>query len=81
MRKFKIDKPIVTSLVVVYGVGCGTGYFKDVPTKALSLLATANSTASTVNFKMPDMVNHSKEYDLRPLAEANLPFKVIWPSS
>jgi hypothetical protein len=70
MHKPRVYKPLVTGLVVICGVGYGTGYFKDVPTKALSLMATASSTTSSANFKMPDMVNNIKEYDLRPAADA-----------
>jgi hypothetical protein len=80
MHKPSVCKPLVISLVAIYGVGYGTGYFKDVPTKALSLLATASSTASTVSLKMPDMINHNKEYDLQ-LAETRRPISAIFPST
>jgi hypothetical protein len=69
MRKPYVYKPLVTGLVAIYGAGYGTGYFKDIPTKPLQLLATASSTASSVVLKMPDMINLSKDYDLRPLVD------------
>jgi hypothetical protein len=75
----KISKPLVMGIALVYGAGYGTGYFKDVPTKAISLLVTASST-STVNFSMTDMVNHSKQYDLRPPVETRRALTTI-PSS
>ncbi len=79
-HKPKIYKSFVTGLIVIYGTGYGTGHVKDVPTKALSLLANASSTASDVNFKMPDMINLKKEYDLRPAISTSRTV-VIFPST
>jgi hypothetical protein len=80
MQKPKVYKPVVVGLAIIYGMGYGTDYFKDVPTKALSLMATANSTVSTVSLKMPDMINLSKEYDLRPPIDTRS-WVVISPST
>ena len=80
MHKPSVCKPLVISLVAIYGMGYGTGYIKDVPTKALSLLATATSTTSIANFKMPDMINQNKEYDLQ-LTETRRPISTIFPST
>jgi hypothetical protein len=80
MHKPKVHKPVVGALIAIYGLGYGTGYVKDVPTKALSILATATSNSTASTLKMPDMINHKKEYDLRPLSEFQRRTLVI-PSS
>jgi hypothetical protein len=77
MHKPSVCKPLVISLVAIYGVGYGAGYFKDVPTKALSLLATATSTTSIANFKMPDMINNNKEYDLKLVVDTRRPTSTV----
>jgi hypothetical protein len=68
MWKPPMIKPIATSMAVVYGIGYGVGIFKDVPTKAITLMAQAGSSVSTGTLTMPNMVGDG-QFDLRPAVD------------
>jgi hypothetical protein len=61
-------KPIATSMALVYGIGYGVGVFKDVPTKAVTLMAQVGSSVSTGTLTMPNMVGDG-QFDLRPAVD------------
>jgi hypothetical protein len=58
-------KPLATGMALVYGVGYGVGLFKDVPTKAITLMAQAGSSVSTGTLTMPNMMGDG-HFNLRP---------------
>jgi hypothetical protein len=46
----------------------GVGLFKDVPTKAITLMAQAGSSVSTGTLTMPNMMGDG-QFDVRPVGD------------
>jgi hypothetical protein len=73
-------KPLATGMALVYGVGYGVGLFKDVPTKAITLMAQAGSSVSTGTLTMPNMMGDG-HFNLRPSIDTRRAAVTISPST
>jgi hypothetical protein len=80
MWKPPILKPIATSMALLYGVGYGIGLFKDVPTKAITLIAQAGSSVATGTLTMPNMMGDG-QFDVRPVGDTRRAAVTISPST